>query len=281
MDKKSGGAKIGMVNYINVAPIYETWKNRIHPDDWQIVEAPPSALNRMLAAGEVDLGFVSSYEYGVRPQDYRILGDLSISATGPVGSVFLFSRVDPATLGDHTVLLSGQSQTSVCLVKIILEEFYQIQPKYVVGDVVSEAAAQVGGVLAIGDDALRLSAGNEFAYKLDLGEAWCRYTDLPFVFAVCAVRDEFCRREPETVAAIHRELLLCRAEGRQRLESICGKVAPRIPMHPDECYVYLRAIEYDLGERKQSALERFFQYMIDRNEGSVLSLPLNIQEVSC
>ncbi|MBU1231910.1 MAG: menaquinone biosynthesis protein [Proteobacteria bacterium] len=280
MDKKTGGARIGMVNFINTAPIYETWKKRPHPKDWQVVEAPPSTLNRMLAAGKLDLGFVSSYEYGVRPQDYRILGDLSISANGSVGSVFLFSRVDPATLSDHTVLLSGQSQTSICLVKIILEEFYQVKPKYVVGDVISEAAAQAGGVLAIGDEALRLSAGSEFAYKLDLGEAWCRYTDLPFVFAVCAVRDEFCRREPETVAAIHREFLFCRGEGRQQLEAICRKVAPRIPMHPDECYVYLRAIEYDLGERKQLALERFFQYLINRNEASAQSLPLNIQEVT-
>lgn len=268
-----------MVNYINTAPIYETWKKRKHPQDWQVVEAPPSTLNKMLAAGELDLGFVSSYEYGIRPQDYRILEDLSISANGSVGSVFLFSRVDPATLSDHTVLLSGQSQTSICLVKVILEEFYQVKPKYVVGDVISEAAAQAGGVLAIGDEALRLVGSSEFAYQLDLGEVWCRYTDLPFVFAVCAVRDEFCRKSPETVAAIHREFLLCRGEGRQQLESICRKVAPRIPMHPDECYVYLRAIEYDLGERKQLALERFFQYLIDRNEASVGSLPLKIQKV--
>jgi len=280
MDNKITRARIGMVNFINTAPIYETWKKRKHPQDWQVVEAPPSTLNKMLAAGELDLGFVSAYEYGVRPQDYRILGDLSISATGPVGSVFLFSRVDPATLGDHTVLLSGQSQTSICLVKVILEEFYHVKPRYVVGDVISEAADRAGGVLAIGDEALRLSAGSEFAYKLDLGEVWCRYTDLPFVFAVCAVREEFCRRAPQTVAAIHREFLLCRGKGRQQLESICLKVAPRIPMHPDECYVYLRAIEYDLSERKQLALERFFQYLIDRNEASVGSIPLKIEELA-
>lgn len=233
----------------------------------------------MLAAGELDLGFVSSYEYGVRPQNYRILEDLSISANGSVGSVFLFSRVDPAHLGDHTVLLSGQSQTSICLVKVILEEFYRVKPNYVVGDVVSEAANQAGGVLAIGDEALRLVGSSEFPYQLDLGEVWCRYTDLPFVFAVCAVREEFCQRAPETIAAIHREFLFCRGEGRQQLESICQKVSPRIPMHPDECYVYLRAIEYDLAERKQLALERFFQYLIDRNEASVQALPLKIQKV--
>ncbi len=268
--------RIGMVNYINTAPIYETWKTRTHPQNWHVVEAPPSTLNRMLANGELDLGFVSSYEYGVRPEEYRILSDLSISANGSVGSVFLFSRVAPNRLNDQYVLLSGQSETSISLVKILLEEFFHVYPKYEVGDVTGRKAAESGAILAIGDEALRLSASNEFPYKLDLAEVWCQYTGLPFVFAVCAVREEFCRGYPEIVSAIHREFLFCKGEGRKHLESICETVAPRIPMHPDECYVYLMAIEYGLGERKQLALETFFQYLIDRNEASPKSVPLNI-----
>ena len=276
MKVKEEKVRIGMVNYINTAPIYETWEKRAHPENWQIIEAPPSALNEMLARGDLDLGFVSSYEYAVRPQNYKILADLSISANGSVGSVFLFSRVDPKELGAHTVLLSGQSETSIKLVKVILEEFYRVKPSYRVGDVTSSERDQVGGVLAIGDEALRLAAGKEFPYQLDLGEVWCKYTDLPFVFAVCAAREEFCRTQPETVAAIQREFVRCRGEGRDKLESICVTVAPRIPMHPDECYVYLRAIEYDLGEQKQLALEKFFGYLIERGEASPQSVPLDI-----
>ncbi|HIQ37006.1 MAG TPA: ABC transporter substrate-binding protein [Desulfocapsa sulfexigens] len=270
--------RIGMVNFINTAPIYEIWKTRSHPQDWHVVEAPPSTLNRMLAQGELDLGFVSSHEYGVRPEEYRILSDLSISANGSVGSVFLFSKVSPNELNDKSVLLSGQSETSISLVKVLLEEFFHVHPKYEVGDVNGPKAADSGAILAIGDEALRLSASDEFPYKFDLAEVWCQYTDLPFVFAVCAAREEFCRRYPETVSAIHREFLFCKEEGRGQLESICETVAPRIPMHPDECYVYLRAIEYGLGKRKQQALETFFQYLIDRNDASPKSVPLNIFE---
>jgi chorismate dehydratase len=270
--------RIGMVNFINTAPIYETWKSRSHPEDWEIVEAPPSALNRMLAAGELDLGFVSSYEYGVRPEDYRILSDLSISANGSVGSVILFLRVPPHELSGREILLSGQSETSVSLVKIILEEFFHVHPDYTVGDVDGKAANAASGVLAIGDQALRLSASGEYPYRLDLAEVWCQYTDLPFVFAVCAVREEFCQKEPETVDAIHAEFLACRGVGRENLESICHVVAPRIPMHPDECYVYLRAIEHDLGSGKIMALEKFFTYLIERKEASALSVPLRILE---
>ncbi len=278
MDTKHNQIRIGMVNFINTAPIYEVWKKRQHPANWHVVEAPPSRLNNMLAAGELDLGFVSSYEYAVRPLDYRILSDLSISANGSVGSVFLFLRIDPEMLTGQTILLSGQSETSTSLVKVILEEFYHVRPHYIIGDVTGNDAAQAAGILAIGDDALRLASGDEFMHKLDLSEIWCRYTDLPFVFALCVVREKFYAQFPDTVAAIHREFLHCREEGREKLEVICNNVAPRIPMHPDECYVYLRAIEYDLGERKLLALERFFQYLINRKEASKDSLPLKIIE---
>ncbi|MFH2123698.1 MAG: menaquinone biosynthesis protein [Pseudomonadota bacterium] len=269
-------ARIGMVNYINTAPIYESWKKRKHPGQWHLVEAPPSTLNRMLAGGELDLGFVSSHEYCVRPELYRILADLSISSSGSVGSVFLFSRIDPSKLDGCPVLLSGQSQTSVFLVKIILEEFYGVKPLYSSGDVSGDMNAKATALLAIGDQALRLVGDPQFPYQLDLGAVWRHHTGLPFVFAVYAVREEFCRREPETLALIHRELIGCVRQGRQNLEAICQLAAPRIPMHPDECYVYLRAIEYDLGAEKQLALERFFRYLIDRDEGSAQSLPLKI-----
>lgn len=266
--------RIGMVNFINTAPIYEIWKKRSHPANWQVFEAPPSKLNQMLADGELDLGFVSSYEYAVRPQEYRILTDLSISANGSVGSVFLFSRIDPKLLDKETVLLSGQSETSIALIKIILEQFYKVQPKYVVGDVRGELAGRAAAILAIGDEALRLAGGGHFQYQLDLGEVWCQYTGLPFVFAIFAVREEFCCHHAATVAEIQKEFLACRGEGSRKLESICAQVAPRIPMHPDECYVYLKAIEYDLSERKQQALEKYYGYLIERGEVSPHSVPL-------
>jgi chorismate dehydratase len=274
--QSAGRARIGMVNYINTAPIYESWKSRGHPGGWKMIEAPPSTLNRMLAAGELDLGFVSSHEYCARPSLYRILADLSISANGSVGSVFLFSRVDPGSLNGCPVLLSGQSQTSVYLVKIILEEFYGVKPCYSMGDVGSAIIDEATALLAIGDQALRLVGDERFPYQLDLGAAWHQFTGLPFVFAVFAVREDFCVGAPETLALIHRELVRCATMGRENLEAVCQIAAPRIPMHPDECYVYLRAIGYDLGAEKQLGLERFYRYLIERGEGAAEALPIKI-----
>ncbi len=271
-------ARIGMVNFINTAPIYEVWKERITRADWKVTEAPPSALNRLLAAAELDLGFVSSCEYGLHPDKYRIMADLSISSTGPVGSVFLFSRFPLEELDKKLVLLTGQSDTSVCLVKIILEEFYQVQPEYTVGDVFGSGRddQEIGAVLAIGDEALRLRSAQKYPLQLDLAEIWNTETRLPFVFAVCAVREEFLSASAEVAQEIRRVFLDCRLEGAVRLREISKRVAARIPMDADACYRYLKAMEYDLDAAKLKGLEKFFNYLILRGDAAANALPLKI-----
>ena len=273
--RQETGARIGMVNYINTAPLYEIWRQTVHQPAWRVIEAPPSVLSRMLYNNELDLGLVSSYEYAAHPADYRILADLSISSTGPVGSVFLFSRVPVEELAGQLVILSDQSKTSASLVKIILEEFYGLTPRYAAGQVYG-AVDQAAAVLAIGDDALRLAREKTYRLKLDLGEVWHRHTGLPFVFAVWAVRKDYCAAAPDSVGRIHRELLRCVAAGRQELMTVSRQVAPRIPMNPQECYDYLQAMEYDLDLHKRQALGRYFDYLIKRGEGDAAALPLEI-----
>lgn len=271
-------ARIGMVNFINTAPLYETWKSTVHRPEWQVTAAEPAVLNRMLFEDRLDLGFISSFEYGLHPGMYRILGDLSISSTGKVGSVFLFLKNEPAALSGKAVLLSSQSMTSVALVRIILEEFYQVRPTYSSGAVMA-ALAQAEtpeAILAIGDDALRLAGLGIYPVKLDLSEVWRECTGLPFVFAVWAVREEFLAQYPEALAAIHRELCRCVVQGKKNLRDISLLAATRIPMEPEACYEYLCGIEYDLSWEKQQALSLFFNYLIIRGEADAAALPLKI-----
>ncbi len=271
-------ARIGMVNYINVAPIYEIWKEQSLPADWMVIEGQPSHLNKLLAENQIDMGFVSSYAYAAHPERYQILADLSISATGPVGSVFLFSEIPPAALEGQSVLLTGQSDTSVRLVKIILEEFFNVYPRYAIGDISGEQAqnSEVRAVLAIGDDALRLRSANRYPVQLDLGEIWHQKTGLPFVFSVCAIREEFLAEQPETAKAIREALVSCREQGALRMAEICNRVARRIPMDCEACSRYLLGIEHDLSPVKIKALERFFQYLVARGEAPAEALPLKI-----
>lgn len=270
--------RIGMVNYINTAPIYEEWKTLDLDPAWLVTTAPPSTLNRMLQHDELDLGMVSCYEYAVRPGKYRILADLSISANGPVGSVFLFSTVPPEELSGRLVMLTSQSATSVALVKIVLEKFFRVRPRYELGDILAavENRPDVRGILAIGDDALRLNIHNIYPCKLDLAEIWREHTGLPFVFSVFVVREEFVRSQPETLEKVRQALIGCREKGKERLREICAGVASRIPMDIDACYAYLRQIQHVLGPTHRQGLERYFGYLMERGEAGPDALPLKL-----
>lgn len=273
-------ARIGMVNYINTAPIYEVWKEQVHRLDWLVTEAPPAQLNRLLAAGELDLGFVSCYEYAARPEQYRIMADLSISATGPVGSVFLFSSVPPEQLDGKQVLMTGQSDTSVWLLRIILEDFFAVRPEYTSGEILAERRPEEepAAVLAIGDEALRLATATNSPYpvQLDLAEFWNQQTGLSFVFSVCAVREDFLATAEDAARELHQTLLSCRDQGRKRLPEISERAARRIPMDPTACLHYLQAMEYDLSPAKLGALEEFFSRLIRHGAASAKALPLKI-----
>lgn len=275
-------ARVGMINFINTAPLYEVWKRTVHRPDWLVAEAVPLTINRLLSIGELDLGFISSHEYAVHPDRYLLLPDLSISASGSVGSVFLFARKELAELDGAQLLLTSQSQTSVSLAKIILEEFIGVQPHYHSG-AIHESLGELGryaGVLAIGDEALLMRRRGDFPVCVDLSKVWWEKTGRPFVFAVWAARRDFCRREPLAIAEIHAELCRCLREGLAELETISAEVAPRIPMEPEDCYRYLRGIEYDFGPTKQQGLALFYNYLIKRGEGAAAALPLQFWDNS-
>ncbi len=280
MTEQEFAARIGMVNFINTAPLYETWKETVYRDEWQVMEANPVELNRQLSAGELDLGFISSHEYAMQPSKYRLLPELSISSSGPVGSVFLFSEIAPEKLDGEMVFLSRQSQTSNSLVKILLEEFLGVRPRYGFSASDDISVDQGKTFLAIGDRALRMKASGRYPVVLDLGEIWHKFTGLPFVFAVWAVRDEFAEKHAGLVMEIHHELLRCVQEGKENLQVICQRVAPKIPMPTDKCYEYLLAIEYDLNVKKIEALQLFYKYLADRGEGQKDALPLRFAEIA-
>ena len=269
--------RIGMVNFINTAPLYDVWLRTVNRPEWTVVEESPSALNRMLYADQLDMGLVSSQEYAIHPENYLLLDDISISASGPVGSVFLFSRCAPEDLANKRLLLSGQSQTSVSLVKIILENFYKVKPIYATGPALeAQHEDDIAGVLAIGDEALILARNKIYPYKIDLGRIWHEMTSLPFVYAVWAMRVEFCRMNPGTVREIHRELLRCRQAGRDELKNISRRVSSRVSMEADACYTYLLGIEHDLAPKKKRGLVRFINYLIERGEAKPEALPLKL-----
>src|SRR3954462_3495152 len=139
------------------------------------VQGVPTALNRQLISGELDVAPISSIEYARHADRLRILPRLCVSSEGAVDSIQLVSKKPLEHV--RTVAVTPESATSVVLTKVLLPEATHVP--------LGEAA---DATLLIGDAALKSSFEDPTPHY-DLGRLWLERTGLPMVFAVWAAAD--------------------------------------------------------------------------------------------
>lgn len=268
--------RIGKFSFINTSPIYYPLEDIIGLNGFKVIEGSPSELNARFSRGELDISVISSQEYGLHVENYLLLPELAIVSRGTVKSVLFFSQYPLKALSGRQIFITDKSQTSVSLLKIILEEFYGVSPIYEVRDLLSTDvhAKEVAGFLAIGDEALRFRIESQEPYIIDLGETWKKFTGLPFVYAVWAVRRAFYEQFPQKVWEAYRLLKKSRDKGLKTLEKIGSRFASHIPMSRKACLAYLQTLCFDLSPDALEGLRLFFRYLVERGE---YSSPINIE----
>ncbi|MDQ6611505.1 MAG: hypothetical protein M3Y64_03650, partial [Gemmatimonadota bacterium] len=90
--------QIGRIAYINCYPVYGAIDRGLVPLNAKLIDGVPTALNKLMAAGKLDISVVSAVEYARDSTRYLVLPDLAISCNGPVRSVMLFSRLPVSEL---------------------------------------------------------------------------------------------------------------------------------------------------------------------------------------
>ncbi len=264
--------KLGIVNFINTAPLLIPFVRMGALEQWETVEDNPSKLNRMLKAGEIDVGLISSFSYGLNHKDYFILKDYCISATGTVGSVLLFSRRPIYDLSRARIVLTNQSETSINLLFIILEYFNGFEPFYTSGTFDDfDRDRDADAYLAIGDEALKLKRNLRDIFSYDLASMWYETTSLPFVFALWAVRKDSGLEGSLALSLLKKRLADSYTQGVKNLGEIAGMVCNRIPMTQGECLSYLKGIEFDLSHLKMKGLGHFFRLL--KQMGKIPEMP--------
>ena len=242
--------RIGAVRYLNTKPLV----HGLTATGIDVRFDLPSRLADQLAAGRLEVALVPVVELFRDPQ-YRIVSDACIACRGPVMSVKLFFRTPPASVS--SLAIDEGSRTSAALARILLAERHGVHPAIEplpidagLGDTRADA------VLMIGDRALDRGAapGEARAFQVvwDLGDEWCRWTGLPFVFAVWVARPGF---DARTVAPL---LAAARDSGRANLAAIAAAEAAPHGLTVPQCLGYLRDnLHYDLGPREREAVSRF------------------------
>jgi chorismate dehydratase len=250
--------RLGRVRYINCEPVYYALEHGLVQADCEVSDGTPAELNERLRSADLDVSVVSAMEAALRPERYVLLPDLAIACDGPVDSVLLASHRPIPELGDQAVALSPHSLTSVYLVRLLLEKAYALRPRFAVEGQVEAPAAR----LMIGDQAL--SEGPRYPHRLDLGDGWKRFTGLPFVFAVWAVRREVWAAAPAEVARVHRALLASKAISRERPAAMVALARTRTGLSEEACWRYLRErLCFDLTPRHLDGLRTFLRLLVD------------------
>lgn len=239
--------RVGAVNYLNTKPlVYRLGELAPRAD---IMFDLPSRLADRLAAGELDVALIPVIEAFQDP-GYTIVSDACIACHGPVLSVKLFSRV--AVEDIKTLALDEGSRTSAALVRILLRERHGVEPKLLplpIGQ--SLADTEADAVLLIGDRAIH-SPGGRFAFVWDLGDQWCRWAELPFVFAMWTARAGVELDGLDAALAESRDL------GVAHLAEIAAVESSPLGLTTPECLSYLRDnLHFYLGEREQRGLELY------------------------
>jgi chorismate dehydratase len=98
------------------------------------------------------------------------------------------------------------------------------------------------------------SPAGRFEIVWDLGDEWCRFTGLPFVFAMWAAR------AGADLDGVEAALGEARDAGVAHLEEIAQREAASLGLTRPQCVAYLRDnLYFYMGPREQRGLELFYK----------------------
>lgn len=236
------------MNYLNTRPLLYGIEHSPVISAIEPVPDYPANIARMLLEGTIDMGLVPVAVIPRMPE-YHLNTNYCIGAVGAVSSVCIFSEVPITEVKE--VLLDYQSRTSVALAKVLLRDYWKIQP--VLTDAVNEDyRSRIRGTtagLVIGNRALEQRAISPYIY--DLGEAWTAHTGLPFVFAAWVSNKPL----PADFVA---EFDAANKEGLLHIDTVVAENPyPVFDLHE----YYTKYISYELDAPKRKGLELFLSLL--------------------
>ena len=227
--------RVGSVPYLNARPLTRFVAS-------PIAKLEPSQLAKELRAGNLDVALVPLMEVLEAPSGtYRMVDGVAIGSERAVYSVYLNYAVPLARI--KTVALDPASKTSVELARLVLEKFHRLKPRYVSPDEPADAQ------LLIGDPAIVHRQAHPEQNYLDLATAWREFMQLPFVFAVWAIRLPYWRAR-----SVAKQLRKAGQTGRSASSMIAHTPFERQYLTEHLCY--------DLGARQKKAIEKFAELLI-------------------
>ncbi len=242
MDRK---IRVAAVSYLNTKPLIYGFEHGMMKDEIELITDYPASIADMLVNDVVDISLVPVATIP-RLQHYNIIGSYCIGATGPVASVCLFSDVPVSEI--KTVLMDYQSRSSVGLLKILLRDYWKINPVQInAGKDYEHKIEGTTAGLVIGDRAFLQRKKSRHSY--DLAEAWLALTGLPFVFAAWIANKSLPQK-------FTKDFNIATGHGMKHLPEI---IAANPYQHYNLLEYYTKNIDYILDDEKRKGLEEYLK----------------------
>jgi chorismate dehydratase len=249
LEQSLGRFRVGSVQALNAVPLTRGIED-------QVIYAPPSKLAEMLRSEELDAALVSIVEPLLNDR-YDILDGTAVASLGEVKSVFLAHR-KPLEQAKE-VFCDTASLTSVMLLKVLFAE-RGLKPEFMPLEDYA-VAKDKDFVLLIGDAALDFALTPHEHEIFDLGAAWFELTQLPFVYAVWALRRGIENRE------LRRQLYEAKDFGLDTLDHI---ISTRTEYTEEFRKDYLGwHIHFHLGSDEKRGIAKFIELLRKHGFGPV------------
>ena len=263
--------RVGRIPYANLVPIFHGLGNVGMPDGISFVDGHPFELNRMLRGGELDLSPSSSIEYAAHPDRYLLCPGISISSKSRVMSVLLLSNGPLRDLPPEPIAVTGNSDTSILLLEILLRESLGRGNLLVRTELPArEALRRHPAHLVIGDEAIRAAVDGVAPHVTDLGEWWRRETGKPFVFALWIATRSAWEERRDPLSRFSAALLEAKRSAQASIRR--GEYPWGGPdwIPPAFLDAYWHCLSYDLGEEAEG-LSLFYE--LAAKIGRIVAVP--------
>lgn len=253
--------RVGHIQFINCLPLYYGLVKNGVLWDVELTKDTARELSRHLLEGRLDISPVPSIEYSRNWRELTLLPDLSVSCDGPVTSIYLVSKLPIQELHNRKIALTNTSRTSQVLLKIILEDKYQVKPAYFecppnLGSMLLEADA----ALLIGDEALQIHYQvPPGLYAYDLGSEWKELTGCKMVFAVWAARRGFAEENPELVREVQRSFAHSMSYSLTHVEQVAKDAARWESFDAAFLQSYFTTLQFSFDLEHQQGLLEYYR----------------------
>ena len=258
--------RVAAIDFLNPAPLMWDFLHPPHAnrlaEGYSLHFTHPSECARELVSGEADLGLIP---IAALTPGLLIVPGCTIASLNQVRSIQLIVKAPLELAGIKSVAADLASRSSTAYAEVILKHFYQTNPTFQPAPASPVAMLREhDAALLIGDPAL-LALEHRAGIEAEIGPCvwhdlaalWTHHTELPWVAAVWAIREDIVlsRKEREQLFL---DLNTSRRNGLEHIPQLVEEWTTRIAIPSATIEAYLTGnIHYLLDYRCREAIREF------------------------